>query len=96
MASRTKNHISYEDFDSDFESDTLSPGRPGRPERPGSDIDDISTDGLLGTSSDDTTKKKRQLKKTLTKKKAPVKRARKTTQTKLNIPEVQEHKTPFL
>lgn len=87
MSSRIKKDpISYEDFDSDFEDEGLPISGS-----PGNDIDDILTDDLLASSDEDKKKKtKRQPKKTLTKKKAPVKRTKKPIQTKLNIPQVQE------
>lgn len=79
--SNRKELVSYNEVDSDIEIDVLAiSGSPGR------DIDDVLTDDLLASSEEDKKKKtKRQPKKTLTKRKTPVKR---TTQTKLKLPQV--------
>lgn len=90
MSNKNNNNITeHEDIDSAFEGETMPTSGS-----PGSDIDGILTDDLLATSEEErNNKKKRQPKKVLTKKKTPaVKRVRKTTQTKLKIPQVQKKK----
>ncbi|KAI7887958.1 WD40-repeat-containing domain protein [Mucor mucedo] len=90
MSFENKNDIiEQDDIDSDFEGEVMPTSGS-----PGSDIDDILTDDLLASSEEEIKNKKRQSKKTLTKKKTPVKRARKTTQTKLKLPQGPETWNP--
>lgn len=90
MPRAQKTPISYEEFDSDIDIEEIL--------TEDKDIDDIDTDELLGSSEDETPKKKRiskkatikktPSKKTPAKRKAPTSKKLTTTQTKLNLPKV--------